>query len=51
MKQTYFWKRDLWLILLGVSIFALGVVWFGRPVGTGYRRIFGTFHSHSRIDT
>lgn len=33
MKQTSFWKHDLWLILLGVSVFALGVVWFADPLG------------------
>ena len=33
MKQSSFWKHDLWLILLGVSIFALGVVWFADPLG------------------
>ena len=32
MKQSSFWKHDLWLILLGASIFALGVVWFAEPL-------------------
>lgn len=33
MKQTSFLKRDLWLILLGTAMFALGVTWFADPFG------------------
>lgn len=33
MKQKSFWERDLWLILGGTSLFALGVTWFADPNG------------------